>query len=1018
MSYSIDPLNPMNNPKNILKDNVRMVLDKNYLSDVDFGVTENSWEILNVNNMNTFVFPTVDVTKKDSNDNTTTDIDNAKTESGHPCWCPTQVDIAIVFKTIGESNKTDGMTDTCPSFIKKKDYESKDLKKGIANRPCGFLTSRGSIMPMMIIPTKNYIQNGLNSYNNVVNNTYDKTYSVEYAEYNNCFNWVPNLFETETKIETINYFGEKEKTQEGFTFINASNSLSIKEKKVSTRIYVLDDARKGENNFYYTLPVDNKIKDVVNESLIFSPDNGGAFAFCYNFHEIKSNEININKDGSYSDSEKQIISLNFNNIDINIPKTGNIEVQIEKNKSYGSVTNSKNSQKMGQIEEKTFNNGTMIICYPVWNGIAISGGIDDTSTLKDSKGTVNVTIDNGFVAYKDKDVEMSDFCSPTIKKYNTSKPTPIVVKKQSSIAKKSVIINWGKCLTMKTINCLSSFAYSPVFFQKNLCFSLYIKDNSGINIGTLSSSVNGIVPKSRNHYLYPIYFSNNTEYIMPSFVKGTKIILNNSDSTDTSEKEIYYRFDFEIKHKGGLYPRRGIELFGFLHQVKVGNKKREMENSNGRINLSPSNNGYNLQFNKKYQNYKNILDQGWIKFATEINVNRSVEQSGGTITLDKYAMLGQFEKPQQPVGEVGLKATGGNNKVYKYGDGGLYFTGLGVGLSYQDTAQSDTMTLNLHGIEKKLQDIKLAGSPYFDGDPIKDVMDYLSEYANFHYEFNNNFNSYKYETDEEGNDLFFKEIKTPNVGPDWMKGGVAPCPRSVEFKRPAINFLLGTTVYEAIKMVCEKTNKTFFITKEGIVRIIDLNIYGIPSNIAYSMRINKPSLRLDSNQILNISLQPYFENVYNQVLTASLKGKRTGSNFPTLLNTDDMMPNILYDKIKNSNVYFPWSKLIVNNEMAILSTEEAEKVHAINCNQFTNATFSGGLTIPGNSDLEIFDTISIDNSKEIFYISAISHNYSSSTRVWTTNLSVSYVENNATFDPPLNTNKLTLFNNDPNPRHE
>ena len=34
--------------------------------------------------------------------------------------------------------------------------------------------------------------------------------------------------------------------------------------------------------------------------------------------------------------------------------------------------------------------------------------------------------------------------------------------------------------------------------------------------------------------------------------------------------------------------------------------------------------------------------------------------------------------------------------------------------------------------------------------------------------------------------------------PSWMSKGGAPCPRSVEFQRPSINFLLGTTVYEAI----------------------------------------------------------------------------------------------------------------------------------------------------------------------------------------------------------------------------
>ena len=131
-----------------------------------------------------------------------------------------------------------------------------------------------------------------------------------------------------------------------------------------------------------------------------------------------------------------------------------------------------------------------------------------------------------------------------------------------------------------------------------------------------------------------------------------------------------------------------------------------------------------------------------------------------------------------------------------------------------------------------------------------------------------------------------------------------------------------------------------------------------------------------------------------------------------------MMPNILYTKIdekifgeNSKHIMFPWSRMIVNNEQAILSPEEAKKVHEVNCNQYVYTTFNGGITIPGNADLEIFDTISIDDSKEIFYISGINHNYNSSSRIWTTSLQVSYIPEE------LATSKLTVFNEDPNPRY-
>lgn len=994
MSYSIDPLNPSNNPENTLTDNVRMVLDTNYVDNVPASMTENSWEILNVANMNTFVFP-----EGYKNDDT---LFNAKEERGSECWCPEKIDIAIVFQTIEEANLREGeIKSKTPSFLKEKDYRSEDDTEnpGISNRPCGFLTSRETLMPMMIIPTKNYIQNGLVHLSEKFSDNPNKTYSVVTNDYGTCFNWViETQVEDETNpFEEMKYYGSKCITQEDFSFINLSNSSNPKEyQKISTRYYLLEDEVE---DFYYKLPEEKVCDDVVQESLIYGT-NGGAFAFSYNFHGAKTGG---------DENKKPNLLLHVSNNVVNIPQVGNIEVTIEKNKSTGSITTSKNSQKMGQLSESTFSNGTMIIFYPVWNGIALSGGIDDMTRVKDNKGTINVTIDSGFIANKTKDVEMSDFSYPNIKVYNTSKPKPMIVKEMSSDKKQSVAMTYDPILQLRTINCFSSFAYTPVFFQKSLKFSLYIKDNSGKNISTQMDAV--LQNSTRQHFLYPICYLNNTDYSVPEEVEGKKIILKNEDSENTEEENVYYRFDFDFTSKAGLFQRRGIEIFGFFHRVTVENKTREMENTNGRIELNKSEFGFSEMFNKNYDNYNKIFEKesntSWIDFATDMNVNRSPEQSGGTITLDKYAMIGQFEKPPQPVGEVRLKAIGGNKMVYRNNED-VYFTGIGIGISYQDTSQADTMTLNLSGIEKKLQEVKLAGSPFFDGDPIETVMDYLSEYANFQYEFDNDFNEYTY--DELG--VLSKSSVTPNVYPNWMKNEKAPCPRSVEFKRPAINFLLGTTVYEAIKQVCEKTNKTFFITKEGIVRIVDQNIYGVPVNIAYSISKKKPSLKLNSNQILNISLQPYVENVYNQVVTASLKGKRKGTNFPTLLNTDDMMPNVLYKKIENGNIKFPWSRMIVKNEMAILSPEEAEKVHAVNCNQFTFATFTGGITIPGNSDLEIFDTVSIDDSDEIFYITNINHSYNSSSRVWNTSLQVTHI------DKTFSTLELTIFPDNPNKRED
>ena len=177
-------------------DNVYFVLDNNFLKQVKDNRRENSWEILNVGNMNTFVFP---------NDSKSTGT-NAVAENGAKCWCPSNIDIACVFETIGYANMDKSGKSTKPSFVKEKywatagmytggagdggDNKTKlieGVQAGLMNRPCGFLTPRQSIMPMIIIPSDKFVQNGLTiNYNMTNKNPY---FSVDEKKYKNAFNW-------------------------------------------------------------------------------------------------------------------------------------------------------------------------------------------------------------------------------------------------------------------------------------------------------------------------------------------------------------------------------------------------------------------------------------------------------------------------------------------------------------------------------------------------------------------------------------------------------------------------------------------------------------------------------------------------------------------------------------------------------------------------------------------------------------------------------------------------------------
>ena len=339
-----------------LNSNVRMELDTNFVSEVTANMEENSWEILNVNQMNSFVFP------KDYKMNT-----NSSSEDSSRGWSLKNIDVAIVFETIGNANierGNDTVYNTVPTFLKNKDYISEDETSGIANRPCGFLTSRGTVMPMIIIPTNLFTNNGLVCPEMSTANGYNPDYMVSVKENGNCFNWQVMYTEEQKKLDKIRFYGKKVSTQEGFSFIDTSGSLTQSEKeKIKQRYYYMNDIG-GNIHLLPNQTINGSIHidgngfpfDIERESLIFGSTNGGtyggAFAFSYLFNGAKTSE---------DEKNQPKIKLNIGNIEVDLPQSGNIEVNIEQNKTTGSLSEVKSCQKMGQKLEKPFEKAETII---------------------------------------------------------------------------------------------------------------------------------------------------------------------------------------------------------------------------------------------------------------------------------------------------------------------------------------------------------------------------------------------------------------------------------------------------------------------------------------------------------------------------------------------------------------------------------------------------------------------------------------------------------------------------------
>jgi hypothetical protein len=112
----------------------------------------------------------------------------------------------------------------------------------------------------------------------------------------------------------------------------------------------------------------------------------------------------------------------------------------------------------------------------------------------------------------------------------------------------------------------------------------------------------------------------------------------------------------------------------------------------------------------------------WSNFITKCNVQCGLDGVNGQIVLDGYALYGStvFSKimPSQSVGGISIAA-----------DGGTIFKGFAMEIAKSSQENNYDVTINLAGVQKKLQDMKLINCPFFDGDKLSDINNYFMAYS-------------------------------------------------------------------------------------------------------------------------------------------------------------------------------------------------------------------------------------------------------------------------------------------------
>jgi hypothetical protein len=210
--------------------------------------------------------------------------------------------------------------------------------------------------------------------------------------------------------------------------------------------------------------------------------------------------------------------------------------------------------------------------------------------------------------------------------------------------------------------------------------------------------------------------------------------------------------------------------------------------------------------------------------------------------------------------------------------------------------------------------------------------------------------------------------------------GSASLPRSTDFEKPAINFPMGTSALDALRKIADYTNHTFVIQKDAVGYFYLNNDYGIP-NRCY----NGPLHKFTASQVISVTNNPVFSNMYNAVMSVGLIGQSYGGTTPW---TNNVFPQLLFDH-KVTTPDFPWSRIAVFGEQGYLDTKGFEKIHKNHLKIVAHYMMSGSVTIPGNAQMDLFDRIQID--EEIYYIHSIAHSINFQTKEWTTTLQTAKV---------------------------
>lgn len=576
-------------------------------------------------------------------------------------------------------NLDEAFSSTKPDFVSPSKWDKivDGEQVGLKLAASGFITAVNSIMPKIIIPSLKLVDNGINTDDFAFFAFADLT-TVPIQE---GFNWeIVSVNGTPVGDASTEFY---KYGQIGAFFGSQYVSMKAKDDEEPTNttvVKLVNPPLQSTPGFPLDPPKGDWLEPDGSDLVVTG-------AFCLMLNVVPS------RPGTSSPNDVQDnewgITIEFGQVKMELSQTGAMKVKItdgtaatEDNTLTANLSEGKTKEGPPQQQHIDDKEPFIILVYPVWNGIVVGSGNQDSIATVGAAST-----------FIPKRKGPSILEAPYSAGFDPSAPAEVEVGVGAGAD--NVTVDFGSEMTVTAESCRFEIAYLPAFFSKNCWFDEWF---------VVSDDNPGVVSFAYN--VYPIWTNNDTAAaltpaptVIDSGIAGPL--------TDTHWSYIKWRLE-NTDHS-----RHAGEIFGSILEV-IETQTKAVKNGNGSFGVS---------FAGGTPGDPSPLADWW-KYILNVSISTSLDGSSGSITVDKFGKAGQDAVTTQSIGAVTISATGGEGTV-----AGSIFSGLGLGIGDSISSDGATWNIPLVGLEKKLDDIALIIPPFFDGEFLDDTIDFLTRYA-------------------------------------------------------------------------------------------------------------------------------------------------------------------------------------------------------------------------------------------------------------------------------------------------